>query len=228
MIEITGACNTAKIYTDIIEENAVQQIKTLCDQEFVKGCKIRIMPDVHAGAGCVIGFTADLREMIIPDIVGVDIGCGMLTAELGNVELDFDRLDNLIRTLVPSGRNIHEGRFIKYSELQDLQCYRSLVKTRRIERSLGTLGGGNHFIEVDKDDENNKYLVIHTGSRNLGKQVAEHYQKMAYSPFLLSIKNAKIYDLDINPVTTRKWTELESVKIYYDFFTEVKDEFENS
>lgn len=180
MITIEGAYNTAKIYTDTIEENAAEQIKLLCDQEFVKGCKIRIMPDVHAGAGCVIGFTANLGEMIIPNIVGVDIGCGMLTVELGKSDIDYPDLDSVIRNSVPSGKNVHKGRKSKYPMLQKLNCYRNLKKTRWIERSLGTLGGGNHFIEIDVDDENNKYLVIHTGSRNLGKQVAELYQKMAY------------------------------------------------
>lgn len=180
MIEITGTYNTAKIFTEVVEENAAEQIKQLCDQEFVNGCKIRIMPDVHAGAGCVIGFTADLGEMIIPNIVGVDIGCGMLTVELGKADIDFSVLDGVIRAFVPSGKNVHEGRMSRYPELQQLYCYRNLKKTRWIERSLRTLGGGNYFIEIDVDDENNKYLVIHTGSRNLGKQVAELYQQMAY------------------------------------------------
>lgn len=180
MLEICGKYNTAIVYTDIIEETAVGQIIELCNQEFVKGCKIRIMPDVHAGAGCVIGFTADLGEMVIPNIVGVDIGCGMLTVELGKTEIDYEALDNLIREKVPSGKNVHEGRQVRFPDLQTLNCYRNLKDTKRLERSIGTLGGGNHFIEVDKDDEDNKYLVIHTGSRNLGKQVAEHYQKMAY------------------------------------------------
>lgn len=180
MIEIKGNYSTAKIYTDTVEENASEQIKLLCDQEFTNGCKIRIMPDVHAGKECVIGFTADLGEMIIPNIVGVDIGCGMLTVELGKLDLDLPALDNVIRTFVPSGKNVHEGRIAKFPELLQLHCYRSLKKARWIERSLGTLGGGNHFIEIDEDDERNKYLVIHTGSRNLGKQVAEIYQQMAY------------------------------------------------
>lgn len=180
MLELRGKYNTAIVYTDIIEETAVGQIIELCNQEFVKGCKIRIMPDVHAGAGCVIGFTADLGEMVIPNIVGVDIGCGMLTVELGKMDIDYEALDNLIREKVPSGKNVHEGRQVRFPDLQTLKCYRNLKDTKRLERSIGTLGGGNHFIEVDKDVEDNKYLVIHTGSRNLGKQVAEHYQKMAY------------------------------------------------
>ena len=180
MLELRGKYNTAIVYTDIIENSAVSQIIELCNQEFVKGCKIRIMPDVHAGAGCVIGFTADLGEMVIPNIVGVDIGCGMLTVELGKAELDYQELDDLIRAKVPSGRNVHECRNTRFPDLENLYCYRNLKDTHRIERSKGTLGGGNHFIEVDVDDEGNKYLVIHTGSRNLGKQVAEHYQKLAY------------------------------------------------
>lgn len=180
MLELRGKYNSAIVYTDIIEETAVGQIIEICNQEFVKGCKIRIMPDVHAGAGCVIGFTADLGEMVIPNIVGVDIGCGMLTVELGKMDIDYEALDNLIREKVPSGKNVHVGRQVRFPDLQTLKCYRNLKDTKRLERSIGTLGGGNHFIEVDKDDEDNKYLVIHTGSRNLGKQVAEHYQKMAY------------------------------------------------
>ena len=180
MIEIKGLYNTAVIYTDIIEENAAAQIKQLCDQEFVKGSRIRIMPDVHAGAGCVIGFTADLGEMVIPNIVGVDIGCGMLTVELGKAAVDYAVLDDIIHKFVPSGKQVHEGKNVRFLQLPDLHCYRSLKDTKRLERSIGTLGGGNHFIEIDVDKDGCKYLVIHTGSRNLGKQVAEYYQEMAY------------------------------------------------
>ena len=180
MIEIKGKFANAFVYAKTVEDSALKQIELLCSQEFVKKAKIRIMPDVHTGAGCVIGFTADLGEMIIPNIVGVDIGCGMLCVKLGNVELDFEKLDAVIRKYVPSGMEVQEGRLIKYPELQQLHCYRSLKHTKRIERSIGTLGGGNHFIEIDTDDNGCKYLVIHTGSRNLGKQVAEYYQQMAY------------------------------------------------
>lgn len=180
MIEINGAYSTAKIFTDNAEETALSQIQQLCSQPFVKDCKIRIMPDVHSGVGCVIGFTANLGEMVIPNIVGVDIGCGMLTVELGNIDIDFEKLDNTVIEYVPSGKNTHEGRVVRFPQLQDLHCYRNLKDTKRLERSIGTLGGGNHFIEVDVDDENCKYLVIHTGSRNLGTQVALLYQNMAY------------------------------------------------
>lgn len=167
-----------KIFTDNIEPEALNQIYTLIKQPAFADCKVRIMPDVHAGAGCVIGFTADLGDKVIPNIVGVDIGCGMLTVELENIEIDFERLDTAIRKAIPSGRNVHEGRVVRF-DLQSLRCYRELKDTKRLERSIGTLGGGNHFIEVDTDKECCKYLIIHTGSRNLGKQVAEFYQSLA-------------------------------------------------
>ena len=168
-----------KIFTDDIEQEAIDQINELLDQEAFKDSKIRIMPDVHAGKGCVIGFTGNLGDKVIPNIVGVDIGCGMLCVELGNIDLDLERLDKIIREYVPSGFEVHDERKYKFLELQDLKCYRELKDTKRLERSIGTLGGGNHFIEIDIDENNNKYLVIHTGSRNLGKQVAEYYQELA-------------------------------------------------
>ncbi|MCD8371832.1 MAG: RtcB family protein [Clostridia bacterium] len=179
MIKITGEYAAAKIFTDDIEQSALSQIKTLCDQPFAKGAKIRIMPDVHAGAGCVIGFTASLGEMVIPNIVGVDIGCGMLTVELGKIAVDFDGLDKLIRKNIPSGFDVRGHPLSPCEELDGLKCLNKVGKLSRIKCSLGTLGGGNHFIELDKDDDGNVYLVIHTGSRNLGKQVAEIYQRTA-------------------------------------------------
>ena len=163
-----------KIFTKNVEQEAIEQIDLLLNQEAFKDSKVRIMPDVHAGKGCVIGFTGDLG-----DIVGVDIGCGMLCVELGNIDIDLEKLDEVIHKYVPSGMNVHEERKTKFEELQQLKCYRELKDTKRLERSVGTLGGGNHFIELDVDEDNNKYLVIHTGSRNLGKQVAEYYQELA-------------------------------------------------
>lgn len=171
--------NNLKIFTENIEQEALNQIHTLMKQPAFADCKVRIMPDVHAGSGCVIGFTADLGDKVIPNIVGVDIGCGMLTVGLGKVDIDLEKLDEAIRKRVPSGRNVHEGRKVKFDELQDLRCFRELKDTKRLERSIGTLGGGNHFIEIDTDEDGYKYLVIHTGSRNLGKQVAEYYQHLA-------------------------------------------------
>ena len=179
MLEIVGTCATAKVFSDEIEETAAAQIQQLCDQEFARGATVRIMPDVHAGAGCVIGFTADLGEMVIPNIVGVDIGYGMFTVELGHVNLDYGALDRVIRERVPAGPRVHDAPVAAFDELTDLICYDSLRDGGRLDRSLGTLGGGNHFIEVDEDDAGCKYLVIHTGSRNLGTQVADLYQKLA-------------------------------------------------
>lgn len=169
-----------KIFTDNIEQEALDQINELLEQEAFKNSKVRIMPDVHAGKGCVIGFTGDLGNKVIPNIVGVDIGCGMLCVELGNIDLDLEKLDKIIRQYVPSGMNVSEKQRYKFLELEQLYCFKKLKnKDNWLEKSLGTLGGGNHFIEVDVDEDNKKYLVIHTGSRNLGKQVAEIYQEMA-------------------------------------------------
>ena len=170
-----------KIFTENIEHEALNQIYTLVKQPAFSDCKIRIMPDVHAGAGCVIGFTADLGEKVIPNIVGVDIGCGMLTTNLGNIDIDFEKLDNIIREYVPSGRKVHEeeNSSVASDIIEKLHCKEQLKNIDWLKRSCGTLGGGNHFIEVDNDRNNNKYLVIHSGSRNIGKQVAEIYQQMA-------------------------------------------------
>lgn len=168
-----------KIFTSDIEQEAINQIEELLSQDAFKDSKIRIMPDVHSGKGCVIGFTGDLGNKVIPNIVGVDIGCGMLCVELGNIDLDLEKLDSVIRQYVPSGLNVHEKQRYKFLELDQLYCLNELRNNDWLEKSLGTLGGGNHFIEIDIDDEGNKYLVIHTGSRNLGKQVAEIYQNKA-------------------------------------------------
>lgn len=168
-----------KIFTENIEQEAINQINLLLEQEAFKNCKVRIMPDVHAGKGCVIGFTADLGDKVIPNIVGVDIGCGMLCVELGNVELDLKKIDQIINEVIPAGRNIRENKLLDFERINELYCLRELKETKKFNKAIGTLGGGNHFIEIDTDDENNKYLVIHTGSRNLGKQVADYYQDLA-------------------------------------------------
>ena len=181
-----------KIFTNNIEQEAVNQIDKLLEQKAFKDSKVRIMPDVHAGKGCVIGFTGNLGDKAIPNIVGVDIGCGMLCVELGNVDLDLEKLDKIIRQYVPSGRNIHEFVKIPFF-IGNLKCYKELKAIDWLNNSLGTLGGGNHFIEVDEDEDNNKYIVIHTGSRNLGKQVAEIYQEKAikYCSYEDEMKEAK-------------------------------------
>lgn len=177
MFEIKGKVNTAICYAKVVEDEAIEQIRRMCDYEFTENSKIRIMPDVHAGKGCTIGTTMTVLDKAVPNIVGVDIGCGMYTICLGKSEIDFEKLDEAAH-YIPSGMNIWDGRQEKF-DLQELRCYRSLKNTKWLERSLGTLGGGNHFIEVDQAADGTKYLVIHTGSRNLGKQVAEIYQQLA-------------------------------------------------
>ena len=171
-----------KIFAYHVEEEALNQIFTLVKQPAFADCKIRVMPDVHAGKGCVIGFTADMGDKVIPNIVSVDIGCGVNTVELGKIEIDFQKLDDLIRRRVPSGRNANENIICPF-DLTGLKCYHYLKEKDWIQKSLGSLGGGNHFIEIDMDADGGKYLVIHTGSRNLGKQVAEYYQNMAIDLF---------------------------------------------
>jgi len=179
MIQVQGKYSEAKIFTDNIEQEAINQLKKLCDLPFTHGCKVRIMPDTHVGVGCVIGFTANLGDKVIPNIVGVDIGCGMLTVELGDTKVDVKKLDEIIRKYIPSGKSTHEGRIVRFDKLQKLYCFRELKNTKRFEKSIGTLGGGNHFIEVGKDSKGKNYLVIHSGSRNLGTQVAKYYQDLA-------------------------------------------------
>lgn len=177
MIEIKGKFNTAICYTSDLEESAYAQIEAVCNEKAFGNSKIRIMPDVHAGKGCTIGTTMTIVDKVVPNMVGVDIGCGMYTVALGKVEIDFEKFDEAAH-FIPCGRNVWDGRQERF-DLTELKCYRSLKDTKRLERSLGTLGGGNHFIEIDTDDEGNKYLVIHSGSRNLGTQVAELYQGVA-------------------------------------------------
>ena len=170
--------NNLIVYTENIEPEAVNQIYSLISQPPFRGAKVRVMPDVHYGSGCVVGFTSTLEDKIIPNVLGVDLGCGMLTVELGKVEIDYAALDAFIKEKIPFGsqyrREVHAESLIK-----KLRCFSSLKDMDRLYGSLGTLGGGNHFIEVDEDETGNKYLVIHSGSRNLGLQVAKIYQKIA-------------------------------------------------
>ena len=177
MLEIKGRVNTAICYAKVIEDEAIDQIRRMCDYPMTAGSRIRIMPDVHAGKGCTIGTTMTIADKAVPNVVGVDIGCGMYTVNLGKADIDFERIDEACH-YIPSGMNVWEGRQERF-DLTELRCYRNLKDTRRLERSLGTLGGGNHFFEVDESKDGTKYLIIHSGSRNLGKQVAELYQKLA-------------------------------------------------
>ena len=177
MLTIKGKYATAQCYARVIEDEAIEQIRRMCDHELTEGCQVRIMPDVHAGKGCTIGTTMTVRDKACPNIVGVDIGCGMYTVRLAEREIDFPRGDEACH-YIPSGMRVWDGR-IEHFDLTGLRCYRELRDSRRLERSLGTLGGGNHFVEIDRASDGTFYLVIHSGSRNLGKQVAEIYQQLA-------------------------------------------------
>ena len=181
MMEINGTFANAIVFTDEIESSAIGQIQALCDQPFAAGSKIRIMPDVHTGKGCTIGTTMTVGEYVVPNLVGVDIGCGMDVVFLKEKRINLPTLDSFISKNIPHGRDVREKphRNSERIDLSELECFGS-IDTRRALESIGTLGGGNHFIEVDRDEEENLYLIIHTGSRNLGLQVAEYYQKLAY------------------------------------------------
>ena len=182
MIKVKGKYNSAIIYTDNVENKVINQIKTLLDQEFVKGSKIRIMPDVHVGIGCTIGTTMTIEDKIVPNLVGVDIGCGLEVLKIKNKNIELQKMDKLIYSRIPSGFKIRDKEH-KFNDSIDLNQLRSRreVNLKRARLSIGTLGGGNHFIEANKDSEENIYIVIHSGSRHLGHQVASLYQKKAYN-----------------------------------------------
>ncbi|EHQ89842.1 RtcB family protein [Desulfosporosinus youngiae] len=181
MLQIEGKYNIAKVYTDILEEGAAVQIETLCNQEFVKESKIRVMPDVHAGAGCTIGTTMTITDKVVPNLVGVDIGCGMETISIINKRLELQKLDKLIYENIPSGFEVRKTphRYNEQIDLTELRCHKA-VQLGRAEKSIGTLGGGNHFIEVNKDEAGSLYVVVHSGSRHLGLEVAKYYQDAGY------------------------------------------------
>ena len=181
---VEGKHNTAKVFTDVVDEKSLQQIKTLCDQEFTSGAKIRLMPDVHAGAGCTIGTTMTIKDKIVPNLVGVDIGCGMETLMIhkdSEAAQKFDpaQLDMIIRKNIPCGFDIRkfEHQYVAEVEWDNIK---GIYNKHRAQLSLGTLGGGNHFIEADKDEEGNLYIVVHSGSRHAGLEIAEYYQEMAW------------------------------------------------
>ena len=176
---ITGKYNSATIYATTIEESCEKQVLDLCNESWAADSKIRIMPDCHAGKGCVIGTTMTISDKIVPNLVGVDIGCGMLTLSLGKIPLNFEDLDKIIKTYIPMGMNNHQHAHYGYNEeLNKLFC-KDFIDFAKVNKSIGSLGGGNHFIEVDVDDDGCFYLVIHTGSRNFGMVVAKYYQDMA-------------------------------------------------
>ena len=177
---IKGEYSEAEIFTDVVDDASIEQVRILCNQKFTEGSTIRLMPDIHAGAGCTIGTTMTIKDKIVPNLVGVDIGCGMLTTELGKIDINFEQLDRHIHQSIPSGFSIHKHPIIRNGDvyISTLEC-KNQVDLDRGYCSIGTLGGGNHFIEVDKDDDGDMYLVIHTGSRHLGLEVAKWYQDVA-------------------------------------------------
>ena len=176
-MEIKGKYATAISYAKDMEPLATEQIQTMCDQPFTEGCRVRIMPDVHAGKGCTIGTTMTIHGKAVPNVVGVDIGCGMYATKLANKRIDPVRIDEICHW-IPSGMNTWESPREPF-DLERLRCYDKLNHKTRLKNSLGTLGGGNHFIEVDRSEDGTYWLVIHSGSRNLGKQVCEYYQDLA-------------------------------------------------
>lgn len=194
MLELRGKYNTCKVFTDNVDNATIGQLTALLNQESVAGSQIRIMPDTHAGAGCVIGTTMTLKDKVIPNLVGVDIGCGMLVVKLKEKRIDLPNLDSVIRKHIPAGFEIHSEpkTFKTRIDIERLRCYpKANLNVMRAYQSVGTLGGGNHFIEIDKDSEGNLYLVIHTGSRNLGKQVAEYYQDLGYERIKAKLNDDK-------------------------------------
>lgn len=193
-MELVGKYNTAKIFTDLVEETAVEQIRLLLDQEFCKDSKIRIMPDVHAGSGCTIGTTMTIHDKIVPNLVGVDIGCGMYCLKIEETDFDPAKLDDVIHAYIPSGRNIHDEEDKGYCGT--IESLIAPVNKAVAYRSIGSLGGGNHFVEVDKDSAGNLYLVIHSGSRHLGLEVAKYYQETAYKSCKKPLKGDVIHFIE--------------------------------
>lgn len=184
MKEVVGKYNTAKVFTDTVDETSLKQIKMLCNQEFTEGAKIRLMPDVHAGAGCTIGTTMTINDKIVPNLVGVDIGCGMETLVIkadSETSQKFDpaHLDRCIRKCIPSGFDINKVPH-KYAALVEWDKVKGKYTKKKAQLSMGTLGGGNHFIEVDRDEKGNLYIVVHSGSRHAGLEIANYYQRMAW------------------------------------------------
>ena len=198
-MNLKGKYGTAKVFTDNIEVEAIEQVVNLLNQEVFKGSKVRIMPDTHAGKGCVIGFTSTFEDKVIPNLVGVDISCGMLCVNLGKININLSDLDKFINDNIPSGMEVNQDKngLLFVNDLMRLKCHDYLKNTDRILLSLGTLGGGNHFIEVSKNDKDEYFLIIHSGSRNLGKQVATHYQNLAIDSLIKTGKENYSKEVDL-------------------------------
>ena len=179
MITLKGKYGEAKVFTDNVEETAMSQIVNLLNQPFVEGSSIRIMSDVHAGAGCVIGFTANMTDKVIPNLIGVDIGCGMLVVDITGLDIKLDRIDDYIHNNIPAGHNNNDSELTNFAGYEKILCYDKLRNQGTFGKAIGSLGGGNHFLEINETTKGKHYLVVHSGSRNLGKQVAEYYQHEA-------------------------------------------------
>lgn len=181
MVELQGKYAVAKVFTDVVDTESISQVINLLNQPYSENAHVRMMPDVHAGAGCTIGTTMIVKDKICPNLVGVDIGCGMETIKIKENHIEPQKLDIIIRDGIPSGFSIREKahRFASEIDLTELCCAKH-VNIDRALYSIGTLGGGNHFIEADKDDDGNIYIVVHSGSRYLGLQIANYYQDAAY------------------------------------------------
>lgn len=207
MVELTGKYNSCKIFTDNVDETTISQINTLLDQEFIKDNKIRIMPDTHAGEGCVIGTTMTITDKIVPNLVGVDVGCGMHVVQIKEKDIDLDKLDNIIRTYVKYGFDIWDNPYSIDEELNDIIAP---IDIDRANRSICSLGSGNHFIEVDKDSNGNIYLVIHTGSRHLGIEICKYYQKLAYTKLKKNNNKKQIAEIIERLKAENRQSEIES------------------
>lgn len=199
MLEVKGTYNTAKVFTEVVDQESIAQITNLCNQPFTQGHRIRMMPDVHAGAGCTIGTTMSVSDRIVPYMIGVDISCGMETIQIKEKRLNLPQLDKVIRQGIPSGFNINSSphRFSDEVDVTKLKCY-DKIDARKAVLSISSLGGGNHFLEANVDEDGNIYIVVHSGSRNLGLKVAEYYQNLAYQQMKQSEKDAlneAIFDL---------------------------------
>ena len=181
MIELTGKFGTAKVFTDVVDEKSIGQVVELLNQPYVDGSQVRMMPDIHAGAGCTIGTTMTIKDKVCPNLVGVDIGCGMEVVMLKEEHLELQKLDEVLHECIPTGykKRKTEHRYARDVDLEKLRCAKH-IKIAEARLSMGTLGGGNHFVEANTDEEANVYIVIHSGSRHLGLEVANYYQEEAY------------------------------------------------
>lgn len=222
MIEVKGKYNTAKVFTDNLESEALSQIMQLCNQKFAEGSIIRIMPDAHAGAGCTIGTTMTIKDKVVPNLVGVDIGCGIETIRLKNNDINLEKLDGIIHRYIPSGFDIrkNEHDYVEEVEFDRLAC-KNHVNIKRARLSVGTLGGGNHFIEVNRDKNGRLYLVVHSGSRHLGKQTAEYYQNLGYRELLKEGSAAGKYQKNGDEKISKQLAYVQG-KNYQDYLNDMK------